>query len=120
MAKKKNKIPKKIAGVKIPKVFRKNTLLKGLLGSPTGRKVMAEAVMAAATAAAGVLMAAKPKAAAKAGQGLVEAVSHDGDILKDALKSAAGAMTDVITKAARSALPLPEDEVRQPRGERTH
>ena len=48
-----NKVPKKIAGVRVPKVFRKSSLLKGLLNTPAGRKLVAEALVAAAGAAAG-------------------------------------------------------------------
>lgn len=110
---KKNKIPKKIAGVKIPKLFRKNKLLKGLLGSPTGRALVADALMAAATAAAGVLMASKSKVAAKAGKDAADTVTSNADLLKDAMKSAAAAMTQVIANAAKSA--LPEVETERPR-----
>lgn len=99
------KIPKKVLGVKIPKLFRKNKLLKSLLASQTGRQLMADALMAAATAAAGVLVAAKPQFVARAEKGVAEAGAAGSDVLKDAVKSAAAAVTDVIGNAAKAALP---------------
>ena len=101
---KKNKIPRKLAGVKIPKVLRKNSVLKALLGSPAGRQIVGEALLAAATAAAAALVASHPKQAAKAGTAVKNAGDHTGDLLKTAVKSAATALTGSLGKAAKLAL----------------
>lgn len=51
MAKKKNKLPKRIAGIKIPKKLRKSApSLVALLLTPQGKEAMAAALSAAATA----------------------------------------------------------------------
>jgi len=56
MGKKKVKIPKEVMGMKIPKSVRKSTVISGLLANKAGRQMMAAALTAAATAAAGVLI----------------------------------------------------------------
>jgi hypothetical protein len=48
----KQKVPKKIAGVKVPKPLRRSTWLKSLVGNKAGRSVLTEALLAAAGAAA--------------------------------------------------------------------
>ncbi|MCR5878283.1 hypothetical protein [Phenylobacterium sp. J367] len=68
MARKQNKVPRKIAGVKVPKSVRRS--LKDLAATQSGKAVIAEALLAAGTALA--LHEAKPgsktrKAAAKVG-----------------------------------------------------
>jgi hypothetical protein len=101
---KKNRIPRKIAGVKIPKMLRNNSLIKGLLGSPTGRQVIAEALQAAAAAAAAALVATRAAGGAKTGTAVARASEDGAKVAKRALKSAAGALTDVLSNAAKSAL----------------
>jgi hypothetical protein len=103
----KKKIPKKIAGVKIPKVLRKNSLLKSLIGTSAGRQIAADALVAAAGAAAAALVASQAASGSK-GSGrkssIVEA-SEDGlEIVQRALKEAANAMTKVISDAAQAAM----------------
>ena len=44
------KLPKKIAGVKVPKFLRRPGTFRDLLDSPVGRAVLAEALLAAAAA----------------------------------------------------------------------
>jgi len=90
---KKNRIPKTIAGVKVPKVLRKNSLIKGLLGSATGRTVIAEALMAGAAAGAAVL-AGNSKGMAKAGAAVSQVTEDGADIARRALKSAVNALTE--------------------------
>ena len=51
----KNAIPKKIAGYKVPKSLRKSRLLKHLLRSPLGREILANALTAGAGAAAAAM-----------------------------------------------------------------
>ena len=124
---KKNRIPKKIAGIKIPKVMRRNSLIKGLLGSPAGRQVIAQALLAAASAAAAVLTAAKAGDAKKAGEAkkagaAVAQAGEDGiKVAKRALKSAAVALTDSLGDSAKSALGLEDTRRKRQRPEsRTH
>jgi hypothetical protein len=50
MSKKRNSVPKRIAGVKVPKAVRRG--LKDLAASQTGRTVIAEALVAASAALA--------------------------------------------------------------------
>jgi hypothetical protein len=54
--KKKNLIPKKLAGFKVPKRVRKSRVLKSLISSPLGRDILANALTAGAGAAAAVLV----------------------------------------------------------------
>ncbi|WP_374467879.1 hypothetical protein [Phenylobacterium sp.] len=63
MAKKRNKVPKRIAGVKVPKAVRRG--LKDLARSQNGKTVIAEALLAAGALLAAV--EAKPGSAARRG-----------------------------------------------------
>ena len=114
---KKNRIPKKIAGIKIPKVLRRNSLIKGLLGSPTGRQVIAQALLAAASAAAAVLTAAKAGEAKKAGAAVAHAGEDGIKVAKRALKSAASALSDSLGDSAKSALGLQDTRRKRQRPE---
>ena len=95
---KKNAIPKKIAGIKLPKKLRKSKVLRGLLASAAGREILASALTAGAAAAAAALMGAggRPDGGTKKGGavGLVSGALHDG----------AGAIMQVVANAARSVL----------------
>ncbi|WP_018236928.1 hypothetical protein [Ensifer sp. BR816] len=55
MAKKK-RIPKKIAGVKVPKGLRQSKILRTMMASNVGRDLLAKAITAGAGAAAAVLV----------------------------------------------------------------
>jgi hypothetical protein len=107
----KKKIPKKIAGFKIPKVLRKNSLLKSLLGTAGGRQIVADALVAAAGAAAAALVAyqATGGTGGRRKTSIAEA-SEDGlDAVQRALKDAAAALTNVLGSAAQSALGVEKD-----------
>jgi hypothetical protein len=98
------KIPKRVAGWKVPKAVRKSALLKGLLGSKVGREIAAQALVAGASAAAAALVAereevadATRKGARKGGRMLAR--------LTGAAESGAEAALSVVTDAARSMLP---------------
>jgi hypothetical protein len=101
---KKNRIPRKIAGVKIPKALRKKSLIKSLLGSPTGRQVIADALQAAAGAAAVALVATRAAGGTKTGAATAHPGEDGAQVAKRALKSAAGALTDVLSNAEKAAL----------------
>jgi len=101
---KKRALPKSVAGFKVPKSLRKNRLLNGLVASPIGRKVLADALMAGAGAAASVLIQQREGAADGTKAGLrkgEKAIS----VAADAVESAVDAMMHVVTEAARSMLP---------------
>jgi hypothetical protein len=108
---KKAKLPKRIAGIKVPKALRKSGgSLAGLVESPAGRKVLAEALMAVA----GVLMGGKAaqeagagKAAARAGHGVAETGSGLGHVLRDVAGATVGAVAEVVRDAAAKPAPPP-------------
>jgi hypothetical protein len=111
----KNKIPKKLFGVKIPKVLRSDTLIKSLLNSPIGRQIIANALVAAAGAAAAALVAGTDRPP-KGRSAAADAGEEAAKLAKRALKSAAGALTDTLSSAAKSA--LGDDERPRPRLQR--
>ena len=95
------KIPKKIAGVKIPKRIRKSgRSLAGLLESPTGRDMAA----AALTAMAGVLVGRNRQvrdATGDAGRTASQAAAGAGALVRDMAEAAVGA----VSEAARDLVP---------------
>src|SRR4051812_28109146 len=93
------KLPKKIAGVKVPKVLRHGTVTE-FLNSPVGRFVLAEALVAAATAAAAALKNYKP---------VSETVSDAGTTAKDLVKDAASGLADVAAGVVHQILPASSD-----------
>ena len=114
---KKNRIPKKVAGFKIPKVIRKSPVVSGLLASDTGRKILADALMAGATAAVAVLANNNRAAIADAGEDAVKGTAKAGVIVKDVVKGVSSAMAEVIGDAARAVVPgasAAEDEPKRP------
>lgn len=103
MAKKdKGKVPKKIAGVKVPKALRKGPA-SSLLESPVAREILADVLVAAATAAAAALVKNRStkRQVAKAGEAAVDAGVDAATATREVVQSAAGAVTD----AARRILP---------------
>ncbi|HEX2136445.1 MAG TPA: hypothetical protein VHG30_11165 [Microvirga sp.] len=100
MAKKKAKKSgsKTIGGVKLPKALRGSSL-GTLLTSDVGREILADALIAAAGAAAAALT--RTRAAKDAGHAIAEAAPASAD----AVQTAAGAVANVVTHAAKSFLP---------------
>jgi hypothetical protein len=98
--------------------------LKSLLGSETGRQIVADALVAAASAASAALVAARSENVQKAGNKVVDAAEDHGAIARNALMSAASAVTDVLGKAARTAFGADADNDRgngaKPARARTH
>jgi hypothetical protein len=91
MAKKKMKVPRDVLGMKIPKSVRKSKVINGLLANKAGRKMMAGALTAAATAAAGVLMAERKEVAHAAERGAKKTAKGAGIVgvaLEQALRAA--------------------------------
>jgi hypothetical protein len=102
--KKKNLIPKEIAGFKVPKAIRKSSALKALLASDTGRGILASALTAGAGAAASVLMGEREDIAAVGKKGARKTAGAFG-IASEALESAASAAMAVVKDSATSMLP---------------
>jgi hypothetical protein len=103
--KKNNKVPKRVAGVKLPKALRKSGLAKSLLGTRAGRQLLADALIAAAGAAAAVLVKDKGAEVKKGGGAAVRATGTVGKVVE----SAAGAVAEVVGNAARNVLPAASD-----------
>ena len=101
---KKNSIPKKVAGFKVPKTIRKSKPLKAMLGSKTGRDILGKALLAGAAAAAAVL-AEEREDVAKAGKKGARTGARAIGIAGDAIQSAAHAAMGVVTDSATAYLP---------------
>jgi hypothetical protein len=101
---KKNKVPKKLAGVKIPKMLRNSTLIRSLFGTVLGRQILADALVAGAGAAAAALIATRSDAVAETGEAVASVGKKSGKVVKDAVRGAADAMSDVIGNAAKAVL----------------
>ena len=100
----KMKVPKRIAGFKVPKQIRKSQLLRGLLASKAGREIAGRALLAGASAAAAALVAERCVVAdvtTKAGRKGARSLG----LLSDAAESAIDAAVGVVTDAARAMLP---------------
>ena len=90
--------------MKIPNILRKDSLIKSLLNSPTGRQIIANTLVAAAGAAATALLAGSQGSANAGANGREEA----GRIARRALQSAAGALIDALS-SAKSAMGADEE-----------
>ncbi|OWW02343.1 hypothetical protein ATY81_22110 [Rhizobium sp. R72] len=101
---KKNRIPKKIAGYKVPRAVRKSTLIKGLLASDIGRGILAKALTAAAGAAAAVLVGERDDVANAAGRSTRKGKRAIG-IAGTAMSQAAEAAMEAVRSATRDSLP---------------
>jgi hypothetical protein len=100
----KKRVPKKIAGVRIPKTLRKAEFLKLLLGSELGRRMLADALVAAAGAAAAVLVQNNSDEIAAAGKSARRKTARTGSLMQGVIQSAAAAATEVIGEAAKTML----------------
>jgi hypothetical protein len=87
-------------------MFNPSGWISSLLNSQTGRVVMAEALVAAAAAAAGVLVASRTETGKKAGRAIADAGRRGGALAKEAAVSAASAAADVITATAGDAITI--------------
>jgi hypothetical protein len=107
---KKRKIPKKVAGIKVPKMLRKSWLMKSLLGTSMGRQILADALVAGAAAAAAALVAVSVEPAGEATKSVARTGKDGLKRAKRAVKDAADAMTNVIGDAAKQALADVQDK----------
>ena len=101
---KKVRLPKKIAGVKVPRFLRKSNMLNALLGSAMGRDIAAKALTAAAGAAAAVLLEEREQVVATGEKGVKKSAKAVG-LATEAVQHAASAAIGVVTDAAKSILP---------------
>ncbi|TPK88726.1 hypothetical protein FJ934_19915 [Mesorhizobium sp. B2-4-12] len=101
---KKNKIPKKVAGFRVPKAMRKSRMLRSLLSSPLGRDLLANAITAGAGAAAAVLVQERGEVAS-AGKQLVRKTAGAAGIATEMVQSAGSAVMGVLSDAADAVLP---------------
>ena len=108
MAKKKNKLPKKIGGFKVPRPVRKSPLLSKLLASQLGRDILANAITAGAGAAAAVLVQERQAIADGSTKAVKEGTKKSKravGIASDVMQSAATAMMGVVADAAKNFIP---------------
>ena len=94
-SKRKMKLPKRVAGVKVPKRVRKSSLAK-LLASPGGRALAIEVLAATGAAAGGLLVKKKADHDPK----LREALAHPVDSLKAAGQHLVDGGTDAAAGAS--------------------
>jgi hypothetical protein len=95
-----SKVPKTIAGVKIPKSLRESaSSIISLIETPLGRQILSDVLIAAA----GALMA--NKSITGAAGSAVDRVEKAGAAAAGRTRDAAQAVTDVVTEAARQILP---------------
>jgi hypothetical protein len=102
-SKSKKAVPKTIAGMKIPKSVRKMPALGTLLNSTLGREILADALIAAAGAAAAALTRTRP--VKEVGAAVADAGSEAATATRESVQTAAGAVAEVVTEAARNILP---------------
>lgn len=101
---KKTKIPKEIAGFKVPKSLRRSKMLKHLLSSSVGRKIVADALIAGAGAGAATLVAEREQVTDASGKAVKRSKRTIG-VVGEAIENAADAVMQVIADAARSLAP---------------
>jgi hypothetical protein len=107
---KKTQLPKKVLGMKVPKSVRNLGWLQAFLESDMGRRILAEALVAAAAAASAALVGTQTETGAKAGKAVKKVGKKGKHLVRDVVQSAAGAATDVIGNAAKSILPDMEED----------
>ncbi len=107
---KKARIPKRVAGVRIPKEIRKSASpLLALVESQTGRALAAEILIAVAGVLSGRSLA--KEGPAHAGQDIVRAASGTGHAMQGIAEAAIGAAARALHDALPSA--APQDEARR-------
>ncbi|HEX3700390.1 MAG TPA: hypothetical protein VHV27_06925 [Phenylobacterium sp.] len=100
MAKRKSLLPKRIAGVKVPKSVRKGRFGE-LLASPTGQAVIAEAILAIGAVAGAKKVADSPEARDKLSD-MADGLKHAGKKAKRKAAPIDGAVAYALGEAARS------------------
>ena len=107
-------LPKTFAGMKVPKALRNSSMIAALINNPVGREVLADALLAGATAAAAALRANAAatrrvgrarKAVAAATSDAAESAAKTKDLVEHAVGTVGGAVTEAMGKAAKQMLP---------------
>lgn len=90
------KVPKSIAGVRVPKRLRKSKTLESLLKDPLARTVVADALVAAAGAAAAALARHRPSTSqvVRTGANAAEAGGRAMSATTEVVGAAMGAVAD--------------------------
>jgi hypothetical protein len=104
----KTKVPKKVAGVKLPKTLRHSDLVGAILQNDTARRLLADALIAAAGAAAAVLtrkVVPSAEQVAAAGEAVADAGSKAASATTDLASDIAGTLGHAVTAVATSLLP---------------
>jgi hypothetical protein len=109
------KLPKKVAGYRVPKSLRKSKLLRALLNHPLGRDVLANALTAGAGAAAAVLMQNREEIVTAGVKGTKKSIKA-ASLAGEAAQSAATAIIGVVRDAAHSFLPEGKEPKRSKKG----
>ena len=104
----KSKLPKKVGGVKVPKALRKSGALETLVGSEAGRRILADAILAAASAAAAALTG------DRSGKDGERRKRSSESVLSDATGAAAGAVAGVISQSVQDFVGGQASEPRKP------
>jgi hypothetical protein len=108
MAKTKTKVPKKVAGVKLPKTLRHSALVEAILQNDTARHLLADALIAAAGAAAAVLtrkVAPTTEQVAAAGEAVADTGIKAASATADLANGLVGTLGHAATAVASSLLP---------------
>jgi hypothetical protein len=104
----KTKVPKKVAGVKLPKTLRHSNLVEAIFQNDTARRLLADALIAAAGAAAAVLtrkVAPSAEQVATAGEAVADAGSKAASATTDLATGMAGTLGHAVAAMAGSLLP---------------
>ena len=101
MAKKKVKLPKSVAGVKIPKILRQSDAVTTFLTDDLGRAILKDVLVAAAGAAAAAMAQHRPSGSqlAQAGDAALDTRERAVAGSADAVQAAAGLLGSVLTEA---------------------
>lgn len=104
MAKDKVRVPKTVAGWKIPKRVRKSGAVSLFLNNDLGRRILADVLVAAAGTAATALVQHRPSRArvTQAGDAALESGQRAVSGTADAVQAAAGTLGSVLTEAVHS------------------
>lgn len=104
MAKSEVKVPKSLAGWKIPNSLRKSGVITQFLNNDLGRRILADVLVAAAGAAAAALVQHRPSEAqvALAGEAALDSGRRAVTATAGAVQAAAGTLGSVLTEAVLS------------------
>jgi hypothetical protein len=106
MAGKPKKVPKRIAGVKLPKALRRG--LRDLASTENGRTVLLEALTAAGAALVASQAQPTPKAGKAAAKQAADASAAAGDSRQQALEDAARSFTEALRRSTPAETPPPQ------------